>query len=92
MEISPHPNPPTDLASLNLPRGEREFEDSEKFLLCFCWSFPMIFCFTLVATIYWVKMNWVTAGYFSAAIAGVALFLGYLMKGRNGLKSGEFQL
>jgi len=71
-----------------LPRGERELEGGkERFLLCFCWSFPIIFLFTLVATIYWVKMNWVSAGYFSAAIACVALFFHFQEKGRKWVKT-----
>jgi hypothetical protein len=71
-----------------LPQGEMELLDGkEKFLLCFCWSFPIIFLFTLVAAIYWVKMNWVSAGYFSAAIASVALFFQLQEKGRKQVKT-----
>jgi 4-amino-4-deoxy-L-arabinose transferase-like glycosyltransferase len=97
-KLPPHPNPPTDFASLsptgfaslNLPRGEREYSkvgESEKFLLCFFWSFPIILFFTLVATKYWVKMNWVSAGYFSASISLVALFFQFLEKGKNWIKT-----
>jgi 4-amino-4-deoxy-L-arabinose transferase-like glycosyltransferase len=79
-EFSPHPSP--------LPEGERRLLDGrEGFLLCFCWSFPIIFLFTLVATVYWVKMNWVSAGYFSASIASVALFFHFQEKGRKWVKT-----
>jgi hypothetical protein len=81
------PHPPADFTSLHLPKGERELlGDKVRFLLCFCWSFPIIFLFTLVATIYWVKMNWVSAGYFSASIASVALFFRLQEKGRKRVK------
>ncbi|MGB8658211.1 MAG: glycosyltransferase family 39 protein [Candidatus Zixiibacteriota bacterium] len=73
--LTPHPNP--------LPGGERELPGGkEEFLLCFSWSFPIILFFSLVATRYWVKMNWVTAGYFSALISGVALFLRLKQRGK----------
>lgn len=62
-------------------------EKNQKFLLCFFWSFPMILFFTLVATKYWVKMNWVSAGYFSATIAGVSLFFQSQEKGRKWIKT-----
>ena len=78
----PHPNP--------LPQGEREYSkvgESEKFLLCFFWSFPIILFFTLVATKYWVKMNWVSAGYFSASISLVALFFRLKEKGKKWVKT-----
>jgi len=69
-------------------QGERGLlNGKERFLLCFCWSFPIIFLFTLVATIYWVKMNWVSAGYFSASIASVALFFHFQEKGRKWVKA-----
>lgn len=61
-------------------------EKNEKFLLCFFWSFPIILFFTLLATKYWVKMNWVSAGYFSASISGVALFFQFSEKGKNWAK------
>jgi hypothetical protein len=78
--LPPHPSP--------LPKGERELlNGKEKYLLCFCWSFPIIFLFTLVASIYWVKMNWISAGYFSASIAAVALFFHFQEKGRKWVKS-----
>lgn len=38
-------------------------------LILFSWSFPIIFFFALVATRYWVKVNWVTPGYLAAALA-----------------------
>jgi hypothetical protein len=69
-----------------LPQGERKLEENEKFLLCFFWSFPIIFLFTLLATKYWVKMNWVSAGYFSASISGVALFFRFLEEGKKWAK------
>jgi hypothetical protein len=78
----PHPYP--------LPQGEREYDQSaigEKFLLCFFWSFPIILFFTLVATKYWVKINWVSAGYFSASVSLVALFFRLLEKGRKWVKT-----
>ncbi len=79
LEYTPHPDP--------LPGGERDlWVDRDRFLLCFCWSFPIIFLFTLVAAIYWVKMNWVSAGYFSAAIASVALYFQFQEKGRKRVK------
>ena len=79
-DFTPVPNP--------LPQGERELSrGDERFLLCFCWSFPIIFLFTLVAAIYWVKMNWVSAGYFSAGIASVALFFQFQEKGRKWVKT-----
>jgi hypothetical protein len=62
-------------------------EENQKFLLCFCWSFPIILFFTLLATKYWVKINWVSAGYFSASIAGVALFFRFVEKGKRWIKS-----
>ncbi len=62
-------------------------EHHQKFLLCFCWSFPIILVFTLVATKYWVKINWVTAGYFSASISAVALFFRFLERGRKWVKT-----
>ncbi len=53
------------------------------FLLCFSWSFPLIGFFTLVATHYWVKMNWITAAYFPLSIAGVALYFAFVRRGRR---------
>ena len=73
-----------------LPKGERkcdQLEKNEKFLLCFFWSFPIILFFTLVATKYWVKMNWVSAGYFSASISLVALFFQLKEKGKKWVKA-----
>jgi hypothetical protein len=61
-------------------------ENNQKFLLCFFWSFPIILFFTIVATKYWVKMNWVSAGYFSASVFGVALFFQLLEKGKRWVK------
>lgn len=79
-EYPPLPHP--------LPQwGRQLLEGKEGFLLCFCWSFPIIFLFTLVAAIYWVKMNWVSAGYFSAAIASVALYFQFQEKGRKRVKT-----
>jgi hypothetical protein len=40
-----------------------------------------------VATKYWVKMNWVSAGYFSASISLVALFFQFLEKGKKWVKT-----
>ena len=85
-ESPPHPNPPTDFTPFNLPKGERELEENENFLLCFCWSFPVILFFTLLAAKYWVKINWVSAGYFSASIAGVALFFRFVEEGKRWIK------
>jgi hypothetical protein len=86
-KFSPHSRLRRDFQPNPLPEGERGLLDSrERFLLCFCWSFPIIFLFTLVATIYWVKMNWVSAGYFSASIASVALFFHFQEKGRKWVK------
>ena len=70
-----------------LPKGEGECPLNEKSLLCFFWSFPIILFFTLVATKYWVKMNWVSAGYFSASISLVALFFQFLEKGEKWVKT-----
>lgn len=61
-------------------------EKNQKFLLCFFWSFPIIGFFTLVATHYWVKMNWVTAGYFSASIAAMALYFALNPENRKRIK------
>jgi hypothetical protein len=61
-------------------------EKNQKFLLCFFWSFPIIGFFTLVATHYWVKMNWITAGYFSASIAAVALYFAFNSENRKRIK------
>ncbi|MCJ7507632.1 MAG: hypothetical protein MUO85_02730, partial [candidate division Zixibacteria bacterium] len=62
-------------------------QNSQKFSLCFFWSFPIILFFTLVATKYWVKMNWVCAGYYSASIAGVALYFWFSEKGAKWVRS-----
>ncbi|HEX9916636.1 MAG TPA: glycosyltransferase family 39 protein [candidate division Zixibacteria bacterium] len=62
-------------------------ENNQKFSLCFFWSFPIILFFTLVATKYWVKMNWVCAGYYSASIAGVALIFWFWEKGAKWVRS-----
>jgi hypothetical protein len=62
-------------------------ENNQKFLLCFFWSFPIILFFTLVATKYWVKMNWVSAGYFSASISLVALFFQLKEKGKKWVRT-----
>jgi hypothetical protein len=62
-------------------------ENNQKFLLCFFWSFPIILFFTLVATKYWVKMNWLSAGYFSASISLVALFFRLKEKGEKWVKT-----
>jgi len=48
--------------------------NDRRFLLCFFWSFPMILFFTLVATKYWVKMNWVSAAYLASCISLMALY------------------
>ena len=78
---------PKDFTSFNLPRGEREFAENEKFLLCFCWSFPIILFFSLLSAEYWVKINWVSAGYFSSSIAGVSLLFKFLEKGKRWIKT-----
>ena len=78
-ELPPHPSP--------LPRGERGLAENDKFMLCFCWSFPIILFFSLVSAKYWVKINWVSAGYFSASIAGVALFFKFLERGKRWIKT-----
>jgi len=62
-------------------------EKSQKFLLCFFWSFPIIFFFTLVATKYWVKINWVTAGYFPASICLVYFYFQLKEKNKNWVKT-----
>jgi hypothetical protein len=62
-------------------------QNSQKFLLCFFWSFPIILFFSLVATKYWVKMNWVCAGYYSASIAGVGLYFWFSKKGAKWVRS-----
>jgi hypothetical protein len=61
-------------------------QKNQRFLLCFSWSSPLIGFFTLVATHYWVKMNWITAAYFSASIAAVALYFALLGRGRRWIK------
>lgn len=38
-------------------------------LILFSWAFPVFLFFVLVATHYWVKVNWVTPGYLSASLA-----------------------
>jgi len=83
----PHSRLWRDFQPNPLPRGERELEENEKFLVCLFWSFPIILFFTLVASKYWVKMNWMSAGYFSASISGVALFFRFLEKGKKWVKT-----
>jgi hypothetical protein len=62
-------------------------ENHQKFLLCFFLSFPIILFFTLVATKYWVKINWLSAGYFSASISLVALFFQLKEKGKKWVRT-----
>lgn len=61
-------------------------QKDQRFLLCFSWSFPLIGFFTLVATHYWVKMNWITAAYFSASIAAVAIYFTLLGSGQRRIR------
>jgi 4-amino-4-deoxy-L-arabinose transferase-like glycosyltransferase len=62
-------------------------EKNQRYLLCFFWSFPLIGFFTLVATHYWVKMNWITAAYLPASMAAVALYFAFLSRGRAWIKT-----
>jgi len=62
-------------------------EKNQRFLLCFSWSFPLVGFFTLLATHYWVKMNWITAAYLPASMAAVALYFALLAKGRRRIKT-----
>jgi 4-amino-4-deoxy-L-arabinose transferase-like glycosyltransferase len=62
-------------------------EKNQRFLLCFFWSFPLVGFFTLVATHYWVKMNWITAAYLPASIAAVALYFEFQSRGRTWIRT-----